>query len=931
VAKGVRPPTGPGGSALGRAPGRVAPRVQPGFAPPEDTPEPDTHMAPRRGLSSRGAVVSAAQTPFLLVRFPGILFAIATAALILGVATAASPLFLSSASTAAIRQVTGSTTTLPAVSLSTYSTIAPDLAEYRDRLLSDLISPIPELGRPVETVVGGRQSVANPISPDAISPQTVISTRTGAERHLQFLQGGPGNGVWVAQAVARPLALQPGDTVVIGTGPTVRAKVAGIYRTISELPRDDYWAPISGLVYPINPNAPPPPPLLLAPRDEFFRIESVLGDQGQFRWEYPLRAGDVTLPQAERLSADISNIIANVTDPSSEVGSAFQRPAFDSPVPDLVHQATQTVSALTGPVDTLSVAGRVVAFAVVAAAGLFLVTRRRVEFTFLHARGVGPLRLAGKSIGEALLPAALGAAAGWVLGIQLVKWLGPTDTVTAGAVTSAGRQVLWSTLAAVVVLGLVAAIAVRGESEARMGGRLRTVAARFPWELVVLALAAASYYEVVTRGTAPVDRETGAPSVDRLLLLFPILFIAGLGGLAVRILRRALPWLSGVGARMPAAPYLAIRRLASVTKLATTLVTAAALGVGILIFAGVFTNSVRETANTKALVSVGSDVSVPLGALPERSPREPFVATPTALLSAATAEPGGVDGQVLAIDPRTFRQAAFWDSSFSTRSEDELLDALSSEAGGRLPVVVAGAQLSGPATLTVQTVAIPVDIVGQASAFPGMPADQALFVAAVDPLARAFTQAGSSLGAFQGSYQLWAKGDPDVVLPEIRKAGYPTELAITADAVRQTPAFLALSWVFGFLEALGVLAGLVALVALGLYLQARQRSREVSYALARRMGLRKRSNFLSVAMELTGMLLASFVIGAGLAVAAAVLLYKKADPMPQIPPGPLLRAPMVLFVLTLAALAVAALVSAWRVQRSAEKANVAEVMRLAGG
>ena len=53
--------------------------------------------------------------------------------------------------------------------------------------------------------------------------------------------------------------------------------------------------------------------------------------------------------------------------------------------------------------------------------------------------------------------------------------------------------------------------------------------------------------------------------------------------------------------------------------------------------------------------------------------------------------------------------------------------------GGRLPVLVAGADLAGPATLTLQTVQVPVDIVGQASAFPGMPASQALFVTGRNP------------------------------------------------------------------------------------------------------------------------------------------------------------------------------------------------------
>ena len=77
--------------------------------------------------------------------------------------------------------------------------------------------------------------------------------------------------------------------------------------------------------------------------------------------------------------------------------------------------------------------------------------------------------------------------------------------------------------------------------------------------------------------------------------------------------------------------------LGRVYELLPTLVTAAALGVGILVFAGVFTQSVEETANTKALVSVGSDVSVPLGAYPDTPPKEPFPVTATAVLVATLA------------------------------------------------------------------------------------------------------------------------------------------------------------------------------------------------------------------------------------------------------------------------------------------------------
>ena len=324
--KGVRPPVGPGGSRLGRAPGRVTPTAKPGFAPDDHPasvePEPprDPHLAQGERLGQGGAVLSAVRTPFVLFRFPGIMFAIFTAALILGVATAASPLFLSSASTAAIRQVTAGAKGIPALSLSTYNTIDEDVADFRDQKLAALTSRTSQLGPPVETVVGGRQTVTNPLAPKASAPEVVLATRTDAEHHLQFVDGGPGDGLWIADSVARPLSIEVGDRVRVGSQPGASAKVAGIYKTLAQLPREDYWAPVAGLVYPINPNAPAPPPLLLAPKHLFYDMERTLADQGQFRWEFPLRDVELTLPVAQRLSNGIAEIIASVNDPTSEVG-----------------------------------------------------------------------------------------------------------------------------------------------------------------------------------------------------------------------------------------------------------------------------------------------------------------------------------------------------------------------------------------------------------------------------------------------------------------------------------------------------------------------------------------------------------------------------------------------------------------------------------
>jgi putative ABC transport system permease protein len=146
----------------------------------------------------------------------------------------------------------------------------------------------------------------------------------------------------------------------------------------------------------------------------------------------------------------------------------------------------------------------------------------------------------------------------------------------------------------------------------------------------------------------------------------------------------------------------------------------------------------------------------------------------------------------------------------------------------------------------------------------------------------------------------------------------------------RTPAFLAVSWTFSMLQALGVLAGLVALAGLVLYLQARQRGRLVAYALARRMGLSRGAHLRSVALELVAMLLFGFALGTALALATAALVHRRLDPMPEIPPGLRLQLPGAVLGLTLLGVAVAALAGALLVQRGADRAKVAEVMRLAG-
>src|SRR3712207_9164272 len=94
------------------------------------------------------------------------------------------------------------------------------------------------------------------------------------------------------------------------------------------------------------------------------------------------------------------------------------------------------------------------------------------------------------------------------------------------------------------LIGAVTAAVARAQAQ-QGSSRLRGVAARAPWEVIVLVLAGAAYFQVSSRG-APTGEESG---LDGMVLLFPLLLIAGGAGLIARLLARVLPKLRGAARR----------------------------------------------------------------------------------------------------------------------------------------------------------------------------------------------------------------------------------------------------------------------------------------------------------------------------------------------------------------------------------------------
>jgi putative ABC transport system permease protein len=883
------------------------------------------------------------RAPLLLRRQPAVLAAVLFAGLILGAASAADPLFESSVASAAnAKQIAqrcpatvgfqaGATGTLfgradPADVPGARGLDQAILLARRDRAVRRAATDVPDLGAPRLTVFGAPLIVSRP-GDSGRSANGRLVHREGFAGHIQVLQAAGGGGVWLPRETAAFAGVRAGDPMALSqAGRTVTARVAGVYQNLNRLPETDYWCSAGSLIYAAGLGNEIPPPPVLVDRATLTGLEGKLQEARlQFTWELPLR-GALSLPQSRQTAGGLPGLYAALTSGPGALFHARGQFATGDPgtltirseLPFVVQRSAGIVAAVRGAILPVSSAGLAVALLLVAAAGSYWVDRRRREVALLAAKGVGPAAVALKAALEMVLPAAAGALAGWGLAILLVRTFGPSELLDAAAPPAALLRVGVALLGGVLLLGLVAALRARALTERGIGVRSGALG-RIPFEL--LALAALAFQRLQTH-RPPVASGVTVPRVDLLLLAFPLLFLTGTVGLGVRLLGRVTRRLRTAGERWPHAVHLAARRLSSASRLALLLLAAAALSIGVLVYAATLTLSVRSTLDAKAHVFLGSDVSMLLPN--EVAPPPGMRATTVARLDRV--EVGGGQVDVLAIDPATFERAAFWDSSFASRPLGSLLASLRSRGGaGPVPALALGG-VAGQGSISFVTqpgdrsVSVPYRAVGTVRTFPGSVHGDAMLV--VDRHAL-----GNLAGAAE--YRLWARGRLEEAQAAVRQAGIATGIATVADQVLDVTSFLSISWTFGFLQSFGVLTGLITVGGLLLYLEARQRARKVAYVLVRRMGLSRAAHRRSVLVEVGVTLVGGCLLGMALSLLAARLVYPRLDALPDVSPSPLLRTPVAALLATGAAALLAAWLAAWTAQRSADRTNAAEVMRLA--
>jgi putative ABC transport system permease protein len=883
------------------------------------------------------------KAPLVLLRHPAVFAAVAASALLVALAAASAPLFTTAAGSAALRSKLDEITPFGAGLEVRRDGPLTAAASQEDRALRATVAQLPFLDDPVVTIVTAPLTSRRAGSPPP-EPVTVrLMARTGALEHVTRLAGRDGDGVWIADSVAEVLGIRPGDGLVLAAegaqAPAVEVPVDGVYRALADETQGAYWTNLVGEIYPEDPDAPIPASFALASPEQVVALQRELGGGpvGR-RWEYPIERRGMTLDEAKTLDRRFEALEASLRTGRSEVwrelgcrgaeAAGQAECTLTSSLSAAITLADENIDAVSPPARLLATAGMLVALAAAAAAGVFLVVRRRVEARLLFAQGRAPAWFAGRTALESLAPMLLGTAAGLGLALLLVGAFESRGAIDRDGLRAAGIAAALGFAAALALLALVAGVSfARQFDSGRKGG---ASLGWIPWEIVPLGLAAYFFLDLRAGDGLVAGGSSGIAHPTVAVFLLPLLVTAGVAGLAGRLMRALLRRLGRRERAMSPPVYLAVRRLAVSRGLAILLLCGCAVALGAFFYAQTLVATLDRSVEAKALVAKGGDAEGTIDytdRLPERFPF-PLTKATIRYAGASVGGPVGPKVDLMAIDPATIARVVSWEPGWGPPLE-QLVARLRGASEPGMPVIVAGGSVAAR-PLYVGGAVVPVRHVAHVEAFPGMGSSRPLVVTSYEALERAASAAGGGnpLRQPSASTLVWGKGPPAEVAEALRTSVLGPYYIQTTETFLADSDVAAETRTFSYLRALGIVAGLLAVVGLVLYLQARQRRTVVAAALSRRMGLGQASQALALSLELGAILLVATLVAAATSITAARFVATKVDPLATFPPGPLFEAPFHLVWIAVPVLLAVAALGGALASRTAARADFAEVMRL---
>jgi hypothetical protein len=689
---------------------------------------------------------------------------------------------------------------------------------------------------------------------------------TNAKAHVEKLSGS-GTGVWLSSAVVRRAG---GRVTFRSLGPGAKAvalPVGAIYRSLESDLGNPYWVNFTARIRSRNPDVSSPPSFALMTPAQLYRVAGgAIGND----FEFPIDARSMTPGRAKHIAGVFRGVQRRLsTDSAFAAGLGCVDPSrpcrATSALIDAVRIAAAGNSSLRPVIDLLAAFCVAIALGAALIVGVFTGRRRAAEARLSLVGGEPRLFFLARAAVEALLPAVLGAAAGFVTAAELVRLFTPDGAVDAGVVRQTAVRVVVSVVASIaaVALGVTAA---RG----RLGGGRTTWSsiARVPWEAVAIVAAAAAWIVLSSGGGLVKDRVAG--SHPRLaVLLLPALVAAPLTGLVGRGLRSLVLRRVAVSS-IPV--FLALRRTAAAKGLVIALTVTVAAGVASLAFAEILKASLAKSSTEKALVSNGSDLQGLIDPARSLPASFPYPITKVAEIFDAGTLPSGRPIEVLAVDPPTLERvlAKHWPAGVLAA-----MHALGSSRA-QLPAIAVGLG-TGRQVVTFGGAQTAVQVVASMRAFPGMQPSQALLVFPFRALGRAPIQALT---------YLWATGPPRQVEDALARSSLvPSYLTAVAE-FSNASGVQNITRTYGFLRIVAFGIVVLSLLALLLYLSGRERSQLVTSALLRRMGVSQATQAASVALESSFLVGVATVLGLVAARITAGAIVVHVDPLSQYSPKP---------------------------------------------
>ncbi|MEU4239640.1 hypothetical protein [Actinoplanes sp. NPDC026619] len=711
------------------------------------------------------------------------------------------------------------------------------------------------------------------------------------------------DGLWLPQPMATELGVRPGDQIVLALQVGNRAKpvqvsvpVGGVYAVdgAGRLPTGPKWGLRRSDLPDDTEYRTLPAYLLVGDVPTVERLAQATHDQIFWSVEAALAPG-ATLAEAKRTADGLEEVRRKYATRPPANGDDLLALRFASGIGRIVATAqatTETVRQRTRPVEW---AANGVGLASVLAVALLSARRRDREIRHEIAAGMSPLRVGGLWLLEHLLPAALGAALGWLAAWQLVLRLGPPGALaeSLGPAATTGAMVALAGLLTVGCVGALAALRrVRPSPPA-------TARRPLPWAPMVVVVALVAAGSLISAGRS-------AKGVD---LLVPLLVLAAVGVLA--------GWLPGRlagGSRLPSAPgravvWLARRRLGAggaERRLAVTVVTA---GLGMLLFGLSAMDSTAISADDRIAVAAGAEsVAVLGGGSPELDdaavtvppddplrgapPDEPVPGARTPPLPAGNTVVWRGDvltpldefrKDLLVIDPARFLDVAMWGHGPDLAAARAAVAALAADPGtadetdgsGSARAIVVGDSSSNyvdTIRVTVGDATKDLEVAARVNAFPGMQGRPMYVVAATpmfaklgpdDPRLRPRTRLPVGVQLFRTF--LWSG---TAVGPVLAAKGVVPESASSATLLRQDATYIATERTRGYQLAIAGYLALLAILTLCVYAQRTAVLRRPTDLMLARVGLGR--NRVQRARALEFVLLA--VVGFAAAVAGVAAL-----------------------------------------------------------